>query len=594
MKKRLFSKTILVKVATLLLVLSLALGSIGCLPQLDTVVGAMRHPFNWGTVLSSDALVLSDDTPARVKTAAKLAKYVFGSRIQICTGTNDQVEIQAAIDALPTNTRWESLAEAVADDGGTKTAEAVAANNLATNDMTLLPAIPAVNDAYYFGGYVRSDKLQVNIGTQGVGIWTITWEYWNGAWTALSDVTDGTSGFTAAVGEHDVTFTMPSDWVETIVEGTDAGSYRAYWVRARVSAYTSITTQPKGTQAQIEVDAGGGVVKLSEGNYAISNKIELPSNIHICGSGKGTILKIPDGTNIDFGIFQNKDTAGGNYNIVVSDMLLDANSWNQSTNIEQSAIYFNRVDWSVIRDLEILNGGEVAAIRLNDHFNNSKILNNVVKNGRNDNCDTHYCSHNIIKGNHFLNSGDAGIDFYYESHENTIVGNVSSGNLGSGISIGDNSNYNTVMGNTCSRNRYGGINITRITAGHTCEGNVISGNTCNENGTSGIYVGLDATNNVVTGNTCTANSQLADATHSNIRLYSASYNLVTGNICRKGGLTNKPAYGISVDNAPCSYNVLHGNDLYDSGSTGDINDVGTGTLKRDNRALAGDAWIADV
>lgn len=37
-----------------------------------------------------------------------------------------------------------------------------------------------------------------------------------------------------------------------------------------------------------------------------------------------------------------------------------------------------------------------------------------------------------------------------------------------------------------------------------------------------------------------------------------------------------------------------GNDLYDSGLTGDLNDVGTGTLKRDNRNNAGTGWLTDV
>lgn len=54
----------------------------------------------WG-VLSATAIVVSNDSPALVKAAARLAKIVFGARIQICDGTDDHVQIQAAIDALP-------------------------------------------------------------------------------------------------------------------------------------------------------------------------------------------------------------------------------------------------------------------------------------------------------------------------------------------------------------------------------------------------------------------------------------------------------------------------------------------------------------
>ena len=131
---------------------------------------------------------------------------------------------------------------------GSYTDETTAAQNATANDMTLLPAVPAQNDAYYFGFDKLFDVMTLNIGTPGVGVWTITWEYWNGAWTALSGVTDGTTGFTAASGSHDVSFTRPGDWATTVVN-----AITKYWIRARVSAYTSITTQPKGTQSWIKI-----------------------------------------------------------------------------------------------------------------------------------------------------------------------------------------------------------------------------------------------------------------------------------------------------------------------------------------------------
>jgi len=138
---------------------------------------------------------------------------------------------------------------AVADNGGVQTDETVAANNATANDMTLLPAIPAVNDAYYFGYPVVWDWLRLNIGTAGAGVWTIVWEYWNGInWMELPDIQDGTSHFGNA-GINEVIFTRPGDWATT-----DAGGITSlYWIRARVSAYTSIATQPLGTQAWIWV-----------------------------------------------------------------------------------------------------------------------------------------------------------------------------------------------------------------------------------------------------------------------------------------------------------------------------------------------------
>lgn len=133
---------------------------------------------------------------------------------------------------------------AVADDGGVQTDETAQANNDTTNDMTLLPPVPAVNDAYYFGRTSLWDWLELRMGTAGNGMWDIDWEYWNGAiWTSLADVSDGTSGF-RVTGTRLVIFTRPLDWAQTSV----GGIANLYWIRARVSTYTSIVTQPKGTR----------------------------------------------------------------------------------------------------------------------------------------------------------------------------------------------------------------------------------------------------------------------------------------------------------------------------------------------------------
>jgi len=141
----------------------------------------------------------------------------------------------------------EPVGGAVADDGGVTTDETAPANNDTANDMTLLPAIPAVNDAYYFGHASLWDWLELRIGTAGNGVWTVTWEYWNGVvWAALPGVSDGTSGFMVS-GNKQVTFTQPGDWAQTNV----GGIANLYWIRGRVSVYTSIVTQPKGNRAFI-------------------------------------------------------------------------------------------------------------------------------------------------------------------------------------------------------------------------------------------------------------------------------------------------------------------------------------------------------
>ena len=120
---------------------------------------------------------------------------------------------------------------AIADDGGAQTDETTEANSAAANDMTLLPADPAVDDAYYFGLSDPWDWLSLNIGIAGVGTWTIVWEYYNGAtWTALPYAYDTSDGFHNS-GKHSVTFRRPGDWATSSIM-----LINLYWVRARVSS----------------------------------------------------------------------------------------------------------------------------------------------------------------------------------------------------------------------------------------------------------------------------------------------------------------------------------------------------------------------
>lgn len=174
--------------------------------------------------------------------------------VGIVTETGDGGGVTATSSlSIPTATvsrevaTGEPVGGTVADDGGVQTNETSAANNDTVNDMTLLPAVPQVNDAYYFGHASPWDWLELRIGTAGNGIWTVAWEYWNGAaWAALAGVNDGTSGFLVS-GNKLVTFICPGDWAQTTV----GGIANLYWIRARVSAYTSIVTQPKGNRAFI-------------------------------------------------------------------------------------------------------------------------------------------------------------------------------------------------------------------------------------------------------------------------------------------------------------------------------------------------------
>ncbi len=124
----------------------------------------------------------------------------------------------------------------IVDDGGSYTDETTPANEATDDDVHLVPAAGAENDAAYFGhATVQFGQIDINITTAGNFVGTVTWEYWDGdSWAALSNVTDGTSNFSASAGLVAVTFDIPEDWNITAVD-----SVSGYWVRGRISAATS-------------------------------------------------------------------------------------------------------------------------------------------------------------------------------------------------------------------------------------------------------------------------------------------------------------------------------------------------------------------
>lgn len=140
------------------------------------------------------------------------------------------------------------IAGAVADDGGVETDETAAARDATANDMTLLPAAPAVGDAYMLGATTKCAKFPINIGTAGAGNWTLVMKYWNGAaWVACVDEIDTSAQFQSSglkLWQH----TPQGDWALHVVQGMNL-----YWVRIEVTNFVNIVTQPLGTQSWSEL-----------------------------------------------------------------------------------------------------------------------------------------------------------------------------------------------------------------------------------------------------------------------------------------------------------------------------------------------------
>lgn len=119
----------------------------------------------------------------------------------------------------------------------------------AATPFDLLPAVPVANDAVYFGIDVAFDdsgpfaSLVLDIGTVITGVTGLAWEYWNGAWVALTvqDNTDAGGAMTGiafdTAGVESVHWEQPSNWATTPINGVTG-----YWVRARVTVAAGATT----------------------------------------------------------------------------------------------------------------------------------------------------------------------------------------------------------------------------------------------------------------------------------------------------------------------------------------------------------------
>jgi len=131
----------------------------------------------------------------------------------------------------------EEFQAAIQDVGGTLTDYTDLINNYGELDVPLLDPAVANGDAFYFGAAAPINELQLRIDQLAVGEWTLVWEIWDGvAWVTPPAMLDGTSGFRASSIVHVGSTAMQ---VKTTVKAIEA-----YWVRARVTGFVSITTVP--------------------------------------------------------------------------------------------------------------------------------------------------------------------------------------------------------------------------------------------------------------------------------------------------------------------------------------------------------------
>lgn len=191
----------------------------------------------------------------------------------------------------------------VLDDGGALTT----LSPMITFPIELLPVVPAVNDAIYFGcntggnnsGPFCSLVFDLSVAASATTSYAITWEYYHTdtTWHTLT-VNDNTAAGSAfgVTGVHTVHWVQPADWT-TVAINTITG----YWVRARVSALTGTMTAPMQqnravysiTSPNIEIDnvvgdlpalARAVVTMLSDCDGVGGSAPDLYTNRLICGA----------------------------------------------------------------------------------------------------------------------------------------------------------------------------------------------------------------------------------------------------------------------------------------------------------------------
>ncbi|MEA1998141.1 MAG: right-handed parallel beta-helix repeat-containing protein [Euryarchaeota archaeon] len=179
-----------------------------------------------------------------------------------------------------------------------------------------------------------------------------------------------------------------------------------------------------------------------------------------------------------------------------------------------------------------------------------------------------------ISGNTCFNNTDHGITLIAYG-QNVVSGNSCCDNTTTGVLLYQNLKYNTIVGNTLRGNGMNGI------YGYSTSYNTIVSNTSRDNQRYGIDIYSACSNNIISSNASTGNSQITDNLYDNIAIRENSdYNNIQKNTCRAGSGAVTPRYGVNVLNSNCTENFVTNNDVYnDNYGTGSLNfAAGSGTV----------------
>jgi parallel beta-helix repeat protein len=362
---------------------------------------------------------------------------------------------------------------------------------------------------------------------------------------------------------------------------TSDGSVINLYVNGVLEGSTAYT-EPSGTPSIIGIGAVSLGVQTCNGiidDLRISNRARtleehqeyVSSNKpHVYDDATTLILNFDNNIGQFNGIIQNEDVTDGNDYISILSLEIDGNK-NNNPSCSVDNIHMFRTYGGIIAYCDITDSC-YHGIFITKNSDKFQILNNHVYRSERHGIYTQGCSDNIISGNISEQNVITGIilyDYVAENivcDENSVTGNICRRNGGSGLVV-HNGRNNIISNNTCYANDESGIRSSGTD--HTS----ICSNTCKANAMHGMYLS-SSEDSIVSSNSCISNSQEQSGMYCGIYLSSSSYNNVQGNLIR--GSIHK--YGIDVHDSGCVGNIVTNNDLRVSGSTGKINDAGTGTI----------------
>lgn len=292
-----------------------------------------------------------------------------------------------------------------------------------------------------------------------------------------------------------------------------------------------------------QLGSAGGRVVLLEGTYIISNSIILPDRVTLEGQGVGTVIKLNNGISNGIHAVKNRDTTNGNSDIAIRNIKFDGNKALLSSGGSISCgIYLMQVTNVVVDnctcDSFVKDGIWIV----------SKNGGVIVKNN--------ICSFNNVKG------------IQVEGTDCKVTGNVCTYNGWNGVAVFNGDALTQVMNNTAKNNSQVGIDI------YSSNGVLIQGNVSSYNGYDGIRLYVSSNCAVVSNSVEDNNKANNNACGISIETASSSYNVVQTNKVRRGS-TPTHVYGVSVNGTG---NIVTNNDLYQSGTSGALRDLGTGTI----------------